>query len=318
MNTTPVVDSELAQALEGMPPFTPSTESLPALRIAVAALRVTAPPAPGVTVEERFLPRPDGTSLRILVYLPAAPSRTGGLLWFHGGGMIMGTPDGYDAQSRYFAHRMGCVVVAVSFRLAPDYPYPAGLEDGYQALQWLHEAADDLQFPRGRVAVAGESGGGGLAASVALYARDHNGPAISAQFLQYPMLDDRTGTAAEPATLPNAGEFVWTKASNQFAWGAVLGREPGGMDTPIYAAPGRVEDLAGMPPSHLFIGELDLFAGENLRFVQNLLRHGVSAELHLYAGAYHAFMSFCPNAKITKRAEEDFRGAMERHFRGTN
>ena len=315
MNTKHMVDSELAQALAGMPPLNPSAETLPALRTAVAEFQATAPPAPGVTVEERFLPRSDGTSLRILIYLPASPSRTGGLLWFHGGGMIMATPDGYEAQSRYFAHRMGCVVVAVDFRLAPDHPYPAGLEDGHQALQWLHESADELRIPSGRIAVTGESGGGCLAAALALYARDHNGPAISAQFLQYPMLDDRTGTAMQPDPMPNAGEFVWTKASNRFAWGAVLGREPGGTNTPAYAAPGRVGNLTGLPPSYLFIGELDLFVGENLHFAQNLLRHGVSTELHLYAGAYHGFMSFCPDAKLTKRAEEDFWGAMERHFR---
>lgn len=217
MNTKHLVDPELAQALEGMPSLNPGPESLPALRVSVAAFQATAPPAPGVTVEERFLPRPDGTSLRILVYLPAATSRTGGLLWFHGGGMIMATPDGYDAQSRYLAYRTGAVVVAVDFRLAPEHPYPAGLEDGYQALQWLHDSADELRLPRGRIAVTGESGGGCLAVASALYARDNKGPAVSAQFLQYPMLDDRTGTVADPDPMPNAGEFVWTRASNQFA-----------------------------------------------------------------------------------------------------
>ena len=314
MNTKHLVDPELAQALEGLHPLNPSNESLPALRDSLTGFRASAPPAPEITVEERFLPRPDGSSLRILVYLPASPSRTGGLLWLHGGGMIMATPDGYEAQSRYFAHRMGCVVVAVDYRLAPEDPYPAGLEDCYQALQWLHGAADELRIRQERIAITGESGGGCLAAALALYARDHSGPAISAQFLQYPMLDDRTGSAAEPDQMPNAGEFVWTKASNRFAWGAVLGREPGGMVPPAYAAPGRVENLAGMPLTYLFVGELDLFVGETLRFAQNLLRHGVSTELHLYAGAYHGFMSFCADAKITKRAEEDFWGAMERHF----
>lgn len=315
MNTRHLVDPELAQALAGIHTLALTAESLPAERTALASFQSSAPPAPGVTVEERLLPRPDGSALRVLVYLPAAPARTGGLLWFHGGGMVRGTADQYDAQSRYFAHRLGCVVVAVDYRLAPEDPYPAGLEDGYQALSWLHETADELRLVRARIAIAGESGGGCLAAALALYARDHGGPAISAQFLQNPMLDDRTGTAAEPDPLPAVGEFLWTAASNRFAWGAVLGREPGTLTPPAYAAPGRVENLAGLPPSYFFIGDLDLFVGENLRYVQNLLRRGVPTELHLYAGAYHGFMSFSKGANITKRAEQDFWGSMERHFR---
>lgn len=313
MNTKHLVDPELAKALEGINTPTLTRESLPANRIALSQFKVSAPAAPGITVEEHLLSRSDGSALRVLVYLPTAP-RTGGLLFFHGGGMIRGTADQYDAQSRYFAHRLGCVVVVVDYRLAPENPYPAGLDDGCQALQWLHDSADALQLPRDRIAIAGESGGGCLAAALALYARDHDGPAISAQFLQNPMLDDRTGTPAEPNPLPNVGEFLWTAANNRFAWGAVLGREPGGPDTPAYAAPGRVVNLAGMPPSYLFVGELDLFLDENLRFVHNLLRHGVSTELHLYAGAYHGFMSFSKGTQLTERAEMDFWGAMDRHF----
>lgn len=318
MNTRHLVDPELAQALEGMAALTPTAASLPALRLQVAAARIPAPPAPSVTAEERLLPRPDGSTLRLLLYLPAEPTRTGGLLWFHGGGMIMATPDSNEAQSRFLAQHLGCVVVAPDYRLAPEHPYPAGLEDGYQALQWLHAAAAELAFPRERLAVAGESGGGGLAAALALFARDQGGPALSAQFLQYPMLDDRTGTDAEPDPLPDTGEFIWTRASNRFAWQAVLGREPGGLALPAYAAPGRVEDLAGLPPSCLVIGDLDLFVGENLRFAQHLLRGGVPTELHVYAGAYHGFISACPDARLSKRAQQEFWGAMERHFRATS
>ena len=317
MNTKHLVDPELAQALEGIRAQPLTAASLPADRIALAAFQSSAPPAPGVAVEERLLPRPDGSALRVLVYAPAAPARTGGLLWFHGGGMVRGTADQYEAQSRYFAHLLGCVVVAIDYRLAPEDPYPAGLEDGCLALAWLHEVADELRLPRTRIAVAGESGGGCLAAALALYARDHGGPAISAQFLQNAMLDDRTGTAAEVDPLPNVGEFLWPAASNRFAWGAVLGHEPGTQTPPAYATPGRAENLAGLPPSYFCIGDLDLFLGENLRYVQNLLRRGVPTELHVYAGAYHGFMSFAKGARITKRAEQDFWGAMERHFRGS-
>lgn len=188
MNTKHLVAPELAQALEGI--RTRTAELLPADRIALAAFQLSAPPAPGVSVEERLLPRLDGSALRVLVYLPAVPARTGGLLWFHGGGMVRGTADQYEAQSRYFAYLLGCVVAAIDYRLAPEYPCPVGLEDGCQALAWLHEAADELRLPRARIAVAGESGGGGLAAALVLYARDHGGPAISAQFLQVEQLPE--------------------------------------------------------------------------------------------------------------------------------
>ena len=317
MNTRQLVNPELALALESLPTLNPTAESLPALRASMASARLPAPPAPGVTVEEQRLPRPDGSVLRVLLYLPAERVRTGGLLFLHGGGMILATPEANDAQSRYLAHRLGCVVAAPDYRLAPEHPYPAALDDCYQVLRWLHEAADELQFPRQRLAVSGESGGGGLAAGLALLARDRHGPAISAQFLQYPMLDDRTGTPAEPApTMPNAGEFIWTAASNRFAWRCVLGHAPGTAAPAPYAAPGRAGHLAGLPPCCLVVGELDLFVGENLRYAQDLIRQGVPTELHVYAGAYHSFMTSCADAAVSQRAAADFWGAMDRHFRG--
>ena len=318
MHTKHLVDLELAQALVHIPTLNPSSESLPALRAKLAAYHVTAPPAASqVTVEACWLPRPNGTSLRVLRYLPAQAARTGGLLWCHGGGMIMATPDGNDAQSCYLAHRLGCVVVAPDYRLAPEHPHPAGLEDCYLALHWLHETAEELQFPRARIAVGGESGGGCFAAALPLLARDQQGPAISAQFLRNPMLDDRTGSATDPQEQPYAGEFVWTRASNRFAWGAVLGREPGAPDSPAYAVPGRVENLAGLPPCCLIVGSLDLFVGENIRYAQRLIQHGVPTELHVYAGAYHGFMSLSAGAHISQRAQRDFWDAMERHFHGS-
>ncbi len=216
-----LVDPQLLPALEVMPSFEVTADTLNDIRSAIAQTKVPAPPAPETTVEERFIPGADGTSVRILVYTPKTHFRTGCLLWFHGGGMVMASPDGNEAQSRYLAQTAGCVVVA--------------------ALQ------QDCRCERDR----GEF-------------------SISAQFLLYPMLDDRTGTTSEPDPMPYAAEFVWTKASNHFAWGAVLGQEPGGSNVPIYAAPGRAQNLAGLPPTSIFIGDLDLFVGENFRARTNL------------------------------------------------
>ena len=301
--------------MEQAPPLEPTTDSLPELRSVISGLRAPAPPASAVTVEERAVPGPGGSTVRVLVYSPKTPARTGGLLWLHAGGMVMGTPDQYEPQSRFIAQRAGCVVIAVDYGLAPENPYPAGLEDCYAALRSAHAAADELGIPRGRIAVAGESGGGGLAAGLAMLARDRGELAVSAQFLEYPMLDDRTGTPAEPDPMPHAGEFVWTQASNNFAWSSVLGHEPGGADAPIYASPGRAEGLTGLPPAFIGVGALDLFVGENLRFARGLIRAGVPTELHVYPGALHGFASFSEDAEVAKRIRRDFWDAIERHFR---
>ncbi len=145
-----LVDPDLLPIVEQAPPLEPTTESLPELRSVISELRAPAPPASEVTVEERAVPGPGGSTVRVLVYSPKTPTRTGGLLWFHAGGMVMGTPDMYEPQSRFLAQQAGCVVIAVDYGLAPENPYPAALEDCYAALRWAHAAADELRIPRRR------------------------------------------------------------------------------------------------------------------------------------------------------------------------
>ena len=242
-----LVDPELLAARDAVPSFSVNADSLGDIRRMIAEARVPAPSAPATSAEERLVSGPGSTSLRVLVYAPEAPTRTGGLLWLHGGGMVMATPDANEALCRYLADRAGCVVVAPDYRLAPESPYPAGLEDCYAALSWMHGAAAELGFPADRLAVAGESGGGCLAAGLSLLVRDRGRVALTSQFLLYPMLDDRTGTAMEPDPLPHTGEFVWTRDSNRFAWGAVLGTEPGGGGVALPAAPAPSTALEGVP-----------------------------------------------------------------------
>lgn len=309
-----LIDPELARALEGVPSFDYNAENIGVMRPAVAALTLDAPPAPGVTTEERFIDGPDGNRIRVLVSASVDGPRTGGMLWLHGGGQIVGSSDGYAAQNRYLAQQSGCVVVAVDYRLAPEDPYPAGLEDCYAALRWLHESAADYNIPAERIAVAGESGGAGLAAGLTILARDRGELPVSAQFLLYPMLDDRTGTPAEPDPLPYAGEFVVRQPTLDFIWNSVLGREPGGDDVPVAAAPARADDLAGLPPTTLLVGDLDILVGENLRYARTLIRSGVPTDLHVFPGSYHAFMTMAPQADVSVRALEEFVGAITRHF----
>lgn len=308
------IEPQLREVLDAIPAFSVSAETLADFRPVVAAMAISAPPASGVTLEERRVPRPDGTSIPVRLFVPAVQDLTGALIFLHGGGMIMGGSAGYDAQSAHVADVAGCVVAAVDYRLAPEDPHPAAVEDCYTVLQWLHATAGELGFPAQRIAVHGESGGGGLAAGLALLARDR-GVALSAQFLQYPMLDDRTGTDEEPDPMPHAGEFVWTPVENSFAWGAVLGGLADGDDVPVSAAPGRATDLVGVAPVYLAVGQLDLFVGEALRYARALIQSGVSTELHVYPGAYHAFVSFAQGTDLAERAWSDLAAALVRHYR---
>ena len=313
LNSGHLVDPELISLLQ-QPSVEVNAGTLPELREPMAALRITAPAASEVKCEETFIMGGDGQRLRLLVYRPAATVRTGGLLSIHGGSFVMCTPEMHDAQSRYLAQRAGCVVVAVDYRLAPESPYPAGLMDCYAALRWMHTEAKALSISPDRVAVFGDSAGGGLAAGLALLVRDRGELSLAAQFLLYPMLDDRTGSPAEQEPMLYTGEFIWTRASNAFCWKAYLGKHVGGGDIPIYAAPGRAEVLAGLPPTFLGVGALDLFLNEDLRFAHRLLRDGIPTELHVYPGAFHGFTTADDKSAVSRQSRRDLWDAIVRFY----
>lgn len=253
---------------------------------AVRALPAPVPPTPpGVVVESRLIPTAAGDGLRVVTYERADRSGpTGALLWIHGGGMVLGVPEQGHPLCGRWADELGILVVSVDYRLAPENPFPAGLEDCYAALGWIHDQAEALGVDPDRVAVGGDSAGGGLAAALSQMARDRRGPAISFQLLEYPMLDDRTVLRQDHA---GTGAFVWTPASNRFAWTAYLGRVPRAADAPRYAAPARTEDLSGLPPAWVGVGELDLFHAEDVDYADRLRSAGVACELHVEPGMYH-------------------------------
>ena len=313
LNSRHLVDPELLPLLE-QPSIEVNASTLPVLREPMAALRSTAPAAPEIHCEEKFILGGDGQRLRLLVYLPSAAVRTGGLLSVHGGSFVMCTPEMHAAQSRYLAQRAGCVVVAVEYRLAPESPYPAGLMDCYAALRWMHTEGHSLGISPDRLAVFGDSSGGGLAAGLALLVRDRGELSLAAQFLLYPMLDDRTGSTAETQPMPYTGEFIWTRQSNQFCWQAFLGKDKSDNDVPIYAAPGRAEVLAGLPPTFLGVGALDLFLSEDLQFAQRLLRDGIPTELHVYPGAFHAFTTADDKSAVSLQSRHDLWNAIARFY----
>jgi acetyl esterase/lipase len=254
----------------------------------------SAPPGPitaGVSVQTERIAAAGRPDVRVLVYEPTGRIRpSGALVWIHGGGLIMGTPEQGNALCSRFAAELGIVVVSVDYRLAPEHPFPAGLDDCATALAWTHEHADRLGIDTARIAVGGDSAGGGLAAALAQRAHDDGGPPICFQLLQYPMLDDRTALRDGPET------FVWTRSSNRYAWQAYLGHALEQDETRPHAAPARRTDLSGLPPAWIGVGSIDLFNAEDADYAQRLEAAGVRVEYLEVPGMYHAAEVFVPNA----------------------
>ena len=308
-----LIDPELIDLLDQFPTEPLSDENLGAIR---EAIRVPMPgdvAAPAVPLVEstRRVPGPRGApDVEILTYRPEAlAGPTGCIFHIHGGGYVAG-----DAAARQPAHRrlaadLGCSIVSVNYRLAPETRFPGSIEDCYAALSWVFGNAAELSIDRARIGVMGESAGGGLAAALALLARDRGEFRLAFQHLIYPMLDDRTCVARDPH--PYAGEFLWTAHNNRFGWSALLGAAPGSAGVSPYAAAARASDLSKLPPTFLATGALDLFVEENLEYARRLMRAGVPVELRLYAGSYHAF-DMHPTARVAETARRDSQAALAR------
>ncbi|QFU90352.1 alpha/beta hydrolase [Amycolatopsis sp. YIM 10] len=253
------------------------------------------PPAPvpdGVTMDRRTLPG------GVEVYTYDVPGRTrpsGALLWIHGGGYVAGDALSDHTACGRFARELGIPVVSVNYRLAPEHPFPAGLDDCYSALAWLHGQAGELGVDPGRIAIGGESAGGGLAAALAQRAHDRGEFGVCFQLLVYPMLDDRTTLdTTRPKTL------VWTPGSNKFGWTSYLGHAPGEHEDRPHAVPARRADLAGLPPAWIGVGDLDLFHDEDLDYARRLDQAGVDCQVEVVPGMYHGAVSLLPDAPLVQ------------------
>lgn len=312
MSSKSLLDPELAPLLDAWPTVTLNAETLPAIRKSRAELAASARPLPDtVTLETRHVPGPCGApDVAVRLIRPVNAARNApAILHLHGGGYVLDSSDPTHAQSVAWATQFGATVASVDYRLAPETPAPGAVEDGYAALAWLHREAGTLQIDTSRIAVAGESAGGGLAAALALLVRDRAEFSFCHQQLIFPMLDDRTAVRTDLSTV--YGEFIWTPASNHFGWSALLGHAPGLDGVSPYAAPARAEDLAGLPPAFLATGALDLFTEENLDYARRLMAAGVATELHVYPGAPHAFMAW-GEAGVSRRYARDALSAMAR------
>ncbi|MEU6161963.1 alpha/beta hydrolase [Streptomyces sp. NPDC047130] len=228
-----------------------------------------------------------GGPVRLYVPAPGRPRTGGAVLWIHGGGLVSGSAVQDHRWAGRLCAELGTVVVSAEYRLAPEHPFPAPLDDCHAVWRWLLEHAADLGVDTGRVAVGGQSAGGGLAAALAQRLHDEGGTRPVAQWLFCPMLDDRT---ASDRALDAVRHPVWDNRSNRAGWAAYLGAEPGGPGAsppPPYAVPARREDLAGLPPAWIGIGDADLFHRESCDFAARLRAAGVDTELDVMPGAPH-------------------------------
>ncbi|GAA3507518.1 acetyl esterase/lipase [Streptosporangium album] len=308
----PPFDPELEPALrminEVLPPdaFSDLT-ALPTLRQGPPGMQ----PAPheafskggAFTVEERTVPGPQGApDVSLLICRPAAAAVPVPVIYYmHGGGMVMGDNRSQVPEMLDMAQEVGAAVVSVEYRLAPETPHPGPVEDCYAGLAWTAEHAEELGFHPERIIVAGRSAGGGLAAALALMARDRGGPALFAQMLMYPMIDDRNDTASARQL---AGLGLWDQASNQGGWTALLGDARGTNDVSPYAAPARAADLSGLPPAFIDVGSAETFRDEDATYASRIWQAGGSAELHVWPGGFHGFDGLVPQAVLSRNARE--------------
>jgi acetyl esterase/lipase len=304
------VDAEIREGLarlyEGSPPIAaPDVGDVQARRELIEGLlrkAMTLRPRPSnVTTTDTYLKTRDGSKILLRWYVPTGGSIGAATLYLHGGGMILGSVSLYDSLAARYCAESGVGILAVDYRYAPEHPYPTPQEDCYQALVWLRSNAASLGIDPARLAVMGDSAGGGLAASVALMTRDRQGPELAKQVLIYPMIDDRT-TEPDPHL---RGFTTWSYRDNETGWTALLGPAAGTDEVPHYAAPARCADLAGLAESYIEVGELDIFRGEAIGYAGRLSAAGVSTELHVHPGAPHGYDLFVPECGVTKRAWSD-------------
>jgi acetyl esterase/lipase len=310
MQSRHLVDAEVLPAFEAFPPFHLCAENLATVRASTLEISdkfwATIPlDMTGLRLSEHRIPgAPGDPAVRVLVIEPTGANQPRpGIIDIHGGGLVMGSADGNVRLCAWLARELNAVVASVDYRLAPETIFPGPLEDCYAALKWLFENATRFNIDLDRIAVQGLSAGGTLAAGVVLLARDRKETPISHLHLVYPMLDDRTCVQADPS--PFVGEYAWTRQSNTFGWSAMLGVPAGSDGVSPYAAPGRMEDLRGLPSTFISCGALDLFAEENLDFARRLIRSGVPTELHIYPGAPHGIAMGAPSYLLDVTNRDD-------------
>lgn len=267
------------------------------------------PPA-GIGVTSRQVPgRPGDPDVPVLVFSPDGGGDRPALVYMHGGGFVLGSAESDRELPAALAARAGAVVISVDYRLAPENPFPAPVEDCFAALRWVADNAGDLGVDPARIGIGGVSAGAGLAAATALLARDRGGPRLAFQLLDIPELDDRLQTDSMQQFLDTP---VWNRANAVASWRYYLGEPAAQAPVPAYAAPARATDLAGLPPAYISTCEFDPLRDEALDYARRLVGHGVPVELHLYPGTFHGSGGLVPTAAISMRMREELLDAARR------
>lgn len=275
---------------------------------------IPAPKTPeDILIENVHIHGQDGRAkIHLRIYKPksmAAPTPV--LIWLHGGGYVIGNPEMDDRGCAEYVRELGISVVSVGYRRAPKYPFPAGLEDSYSALKWVTSHAQQLGIDKNRIAIGGESAGGGLAAALAQLAHDRQEIKPVFQLLVYPMLDDRTVLRTD---IDDSNNVTWTQKSNRFGWESYLGRECGAEDVPDYSVPARRKDLSGLPPAWVGVGSLDIFHDEDTAYAQRLKESGIECEMIIVPGAFHGFERFAPQLPIVQDFRNSQKSALKKYL----
>ena len=306
VDVRPLIDREIAEILDALPIDigallgSLTLDNVDDVR-AVMASRPVEPVSDDVTRTDHVIDDATGLSVRVHREV-GVEGRLPCVYWIHGGGYVAGSNVGDDLRFDRWCPELGCVGVSVEYRLAPEHPYPAPLDDCYAGLAWVFANADELGIDPSRTGIGGASAGGGLAAGLALLARDQGELPVAFQLLIYPMIDDRQITPSSTWIDP-----IWPPSANNFGWTSYLGSGKGGPDVPAYAAPARATDLTGLAPTLISVGAIDGFCDEDVDYATRLRQAGIPVELHVYPGAPHGFDGFGAASAVARRANRDIK-----------
>ncbi|MBT8342731.1 MAG: alpha/beta hydrolase [Desulfatitalea sp.] len=301
-----VIDPRLTEAVaffENAIPGGITLDDVPATRKAMSDLMLqmsaVAPKIPGITAGDYFAPADNAPDVMVRIYEPEGRTETlPALFWIHGGAWALGSVEMEDLRARSLALAFNCVVASVEYRLAPEHPFPAPLEDCYTALKWLAGSSERFNINPERIVVGGESAGGSLSAGLCLLARDRGELSICYQFLGCPALDDTTG---EKEWVTKLESPLVDRRLLFDGWRSYLQTPLGCDDISPYAAPARAKNLSGLPPAFIAVGTQDVLCHDGIDYAQRLMKAGVPTELHVYRDGFHGFHVFAPEADISKR-----------------
>ena len=308
MNTAELVDPQLLPLVQAAPPA--DLTNIPVVRKALLE-QFSTPDEQSFTVRTAK-GRNSAPDIELYVFNAGqTKAKRPAVLHFHGGGMVAGSARMASFTVPAIVQAVNAVVVSAEYRLAPEVSFPDPQEDCYAALAWLFEHAEELGADRDRIVLMGESAGGGLAAALALMARDRGEYRLKGQVLIFPMLDHRTGGEEDRWRNPTTGEFVWTRTANQIGWKALQGDYTLDDERKSWFSPALAEDLSGLPATYIAVGALDLFLDENLDYARCLSACGTPVDMNIYAGAPHGFQ-LAAGTDVALRADADLRAALQR------